>query len=243
MQAVAEYKDDLHEQIKTLEAEIADLERDLSAAEMKLNGFENQIRTQLDAEITQVNILTLLYKKLQRAKKDKRLEQKKKGKNYKEPVAGLKPQEQVHKAADLLTQLSQGQELKRLYREAMLKVHPDKFAHDKEQMARATDLTTQLIEIYKSGDLEDLVAFHEHIVTGNAMSHVPYQPEQVANPASLLQFLQKKKAELDYALEILKSSYTYQVLETYENPLSFIDELRVQFQQRILQLQKRTRKA
>ena len=87
--------------------------------------------------------LFILYKQIKKAKKAKRLEQKKRGKNYKESeglqiISSKKksiilPKEQIEK--------------KRLYREAMLHVHPDKFFKNEEQTEIATDITRQLIEI------------------------------------------------------------------------------------------------
>lgn len=228
-------------QITTLEREIAVLEKELQAAETELNAFTGQIRAQLHNQILQIRELRDLYKKHKAAKKAKRLEQKKKGKNYREPKALAQTNNGI--AGNPKPAQPNQEELKRLYKEAIRQVHPDKFATEEPEISdRATALTVQLNEIYDSGDLTEMQGFYEHIISGNAMSHVPYQPETLANPEAMLLFLQKKQHELAAALTELKTSQLFVILKTYENPLTFIPELRQQFEDQIKLLQKRTRK-
>ncbi len=51
----------------------------------------------------------------------------------------------------------------------MLHAHPDKFSLDHEKIELATEVTTQLIELYKNGELKELQDFHLHIMSGNAL--------------------------------------------------------------------------
>jgi hypothetical protein len=44
-------------------------------------------------------------------------------------------------------------------------------------------------------------------------------------------------------LQKLQANYLYHVLKTYDNPMVFIDELELQFQEKIGKLEKRTRKS
>ncbi len=106
---------------------------------------------------------------------------------------------------------------------------------------QANALTVQLNALYQSGDLQELIDFHEHILSGNAMAHIPYQPSTIADPDALRTYLRKKRDELAQQLEALKQMHLYTVLQTYAEPLTFIDELRIQFVERIQLLQKRTR--
>lgn len=226
--------------IKFLENEIAELENELQEAEARLNAFEFKIRSQLHAQIRRVQELTALYKKQKQGKKAKRQEQKKKGKHYKEPQ-GIKKAIHVKSEISLLL-TNEHKELKRLYKEAIVHVHPDKFINENEEKnQRATDLTVQLNSLYKSGNLEDLNQFHEHIISGNAMSHVAFEPASIKDATALLTFLKKKKNELVDSLKETKASYTYVVLDTYNEPMDFIGELKIQFEQRIIQLERRTR--
>jgi hypothetical protein len=227
--------------IEALETEIALLEKELLTAETELNNFTTQIRQQLQGQIIRIRELTDLYKKQKAAKKAKRLEQKKKGKNYREPKEIMSTGNGMRNAEK--PAMPDEQELKRLYKEAIRQVHPDKFANEGAEITeRANALTVQLNEFYDAGDLEELQGFYEHIISGNAMSHVPYKPETVANPEAMLVYLQKKQKELQAALTEIKTSQLFDVLKTYEDPLTFIPELRQQFEERIAVLEKRTRK-
>lgn len=230
-----------HETILTLEKEISLLEEELQDIEQVLNEFESKIRLSLQQQILRLRELNSLYKAQKAAKKARRLAQKKKGKNYKEPKGVIRTP-QPSATGPALTKPDQ-QELKRLYKEAIVLVHPDKFVLEDDSInARATDLTTQLNALYKSGKLEELSDFHEHIISGNAMSHINNQPASIADPAALLIHLKKKKAQLNMLMAEYKQSQTYTILYTYEDPYSFISELRLQFEERILVMEKRTRK-
>lgn len=227
-------------ELHALEQQIHTLETQLTEAEQMVNVFETQIRSKLYNEIRRINELTALYKQQKRDKKAKRLEQKKRGKNYKEPQGVLKTKPAGNAATTPGS--DEQQELKRLYKEAIVHVHPDKFANDGEHTSeKANALTVQLNAIYQSGDLQELKDFHEHILSGNAMAHIPYQPSTIADADALRTYLSRKRDELLQQLEALKEMHLYTVLQTYAEPLTFIDELRTQFVERILQLQKRTR--
>lgn len=229
------------ETLKDLELDVSHLETALSALEHRLNSFEALLRSKLQHEIIRIGELTALYKQHKQAKKAKRLEQKKRGKNYQEP----KDIKQITVKSTGFTPLStdQLQQLKKLYKEAIVQVHPDKFAQEGADKARrATDLTMQLNALYQQEDLEELSQFHQHILSGNAMSHVSFQPASVLNTDAMILFLMKKKKALEENISQLEQSTSFEVLSTYENPASFVDELREQFQHRIRQLEKRTRK-
>jgi hypothetical protein len=229
------------DKIRLLEDEIALLEKELKGVESDLNSFEYKIRFELRNQILRINELTVLYKKQKGDKKSKRLDQKKKGRNYKEPKELKKTNRSNSKKDE--QGFDEQQKLKRLYKEAIIHVHPDKFVNtSNDKTERANSLTVQLNDIYKRGNIEELNQFHEHIISGNAMSHVAFKPESIINPKALLAFLQNKKNEMIISIEQIKLSQTFLVLKTYSEPLKFIEELRLQFEERIAQLEKRTRK-
>ncbi len=103
-------------ELNSLELEITTLETQLTEAERIVNSFETQIRSKLHNEIRSIKELTALYKQQKRDKKAKRLEQKKRGKNYKEPQGVLKAKPAGNPATAL--DPDEQQELKRLYKEA-----------------------------------------------------------------------------------------------------------------------------
>ena len=229
------------ETIRAIESEIAALEAELGGIEARINAFETQVRVALQPQIARLRDLTTLYKRLKNEKKEKRREQKKKGKNYKEPK-GLKKTGPAKKV--LPSDERAEEELKRLYKEAVVRVHPDKFVNgDPALSERATTMTAQLNSLYDAGDLQELSALHQHILSGNAMSHVPYQPQTLADPHAMVAYLQRKRDEMMQSLHALKASEWYGIINTHPEPTAFIDTLRPQFEERIQVLTKRTRKA
>lgn len=223
-----------------LEAEIVELREALDDVEHKTNAFEALLRSHLIDKLMEERELAVLYKQQKLAKKAKRLEQKKKGKTYVEPV-GLSVQK--GQANPYITSNeADDKEKKRLYREAMLHVHPDKFSMDDEKMDRATELTTRLIEIYKTEDLASLQTYHAHLFRNAGL------PGMMASSAVNVQltvsdnYLLIQKKQLEQRLTAAKKRHTYHVLNTYKNPLSYIDELKVYYGDRITKLRKRTRK-
>ena len=221
-----------------LKAKINLLQKELNDIEQMTNAFEAILRSHLINELIEEQELTVLYKKVQLAKKERRFAQKKKGKNFNE-VDGLKV---IAKNKSKIASEDDQKEKKRLYREAMLFVHPDKFSMHDEKIDLATEVTTKLIEIYQNGNLAELQIFHTHIFSGNALMHFPENSEKISNNKED-SYLQNEVEKLEKKLQIAKTKHTYKVLTEYENPLTFIDELKEYYQDRIFKLKKRTRKA
>jgi hypothetical protein len=214
-----------------LEQEVLRLEAELQQAEATLNAFEQTVRAQLGGQIRQMRALTDVYKAQKAAKKEMRREQKRRGKNYQEPQGLLKARREEEELDS-----DDPAELKRLYREAIVQVHPDKFPAASESEGRqAAALTTHLNALYERGDLDALRDFHEHILGEQPLRHTPY----VAGNATH-NFLLRKKEQLASALDELLQSQSYQLAITPDRG-ELMDELREQFEQRIVQLKKRTR--
>lgn len=218
-----------------LKTQIQVVVQELAAVEQKTIAFENTLRSALADQLIEVQELSVLYKEQKRAKKEKRLAQKKRGKNYQTPD-GLK---QVSKPKPLVQDVVEEKERKRLYREAMLYVHPDKFSTPagENQIDLATEITSKLIDIYKSGTLDALQSFHAHIFSGASLSIDQYKVKEVAKD----DYLEKELERLRRELLIAKTRHTYEVLMEYDDPLTFIDELRIYYRDRIHKLRKRTR--
>ena len=221
-----------------LKAKINLVQQELNEIAQKINAFEAILRSHLENEIIEEQELNVLYKKLQLAKKEKRFAQKKKGKNFKE-VEGLKV---ISNNVRKTNSLEEQKEKKRLYREAMLFVHPDKFSMLEEKIDLATEVTTKLIEIYQTGDLAELQIYHTHIFSGNAMMKFSEISENNVT-AKEDSYLQNEFKKLEKLLQLAKIKHTYKVLTEYENPMTFIVELREYYLDRIYKLKKRTRKA
>ncbi len=233
----------LQDPVQILQQDIAALETELKALKSQLAPFEAEIRLRLDNEMARIRTLTELYKKLKKDKKAKRLEQKRKGKNYKEPTRLPQPVKSTE-AASALEQEEQ-KELKRLYKEAIVQFHPDKVNHkgEADKIERATAITARLNNIYKQGDLEELLHFYQFLMNGHEVKGYYVDPADTVDRNVRLAALKKKKEVIKQHIVELKNSYLYTVLTSYDNPATFIDELQLQFRARIEQLEKRTRKA
>lgn len=221
-----------------LQAEVEALRQELERSERQLSAFEAQLRALLINELIEEQELFLLYKQQKQAKKEKRLEQKKRGKRYVEPT-GIARKVRIQEAPPSETV---SKEKRRLYREAMLLVHPDKFANDPHKMELATELTSQLIAIYQKEDLAALQAYHAHLLSHSELtegiSRPASRPEGAVDPDA---YLRQQKEMLEIQLARLRERHTYHVLTTFQDPLAFVDELRLYYQDRIAKLRRRTR--
>ena len=146
----------LREQIQTFQDELEKIQKETQT-------FEALLHSHLSDLIVEEQELFILYKQIKKVKKAKRIEQKKRGKNYKE-TKGLKI---ITEKKKNVIPPEQQQEKKRLYREAILHIHPDKFSMNEKETNIATEITSRLIEIYKTESLETLQAYHTHIFKGN----------------------------------------------------------------------------
>ncbi|MEB8329839.1 hypothetical protein OO009_10775 [Flavobacteriaceae bacterium KMM 6897] len=220
-----------------LHAQLDALVLELETIQQKTINFENILRSHLENLLIEEQELTVLYKLQKAAKKKKRQHQKKRGKDYR-VVEGL---QSIGLQKTTFTDPEEQLEKKRLYREAMLFVHPDKFSMQADKLDLATAVTTKLIDIYSSGDLETLRAYHAHIFQGNELlpNHVFTQKDNILPKDN---YLQLEIDKLTKKLEAAKNRHTYKVLLEYENPMIFLEELKTYYEDRLFKLRKRTRK-
>ncbi|MCK0145169.1 hypothetical protein MWU78_05885 [Arenibacter sp. F26102] len=225
---------ELPSQVQLIQKEIDALRLEVNEIIQKTSAFENILRSKIEDELIQEQELSQLYKLQKKAKKEKRHLQKKLGKNFQEPT-GI----QTTKST-MLPEKNTNEQLqkKHLYREAMLHVHPDKFSMQKDKLDLATEITAKLIEIYQSGDLASLKAYHAHIFNGNTS----LQPlGTIQTKGSGLDYILMELKKVQEELSLAKNRHTYKVLTEYENPMTFLDELKSYYKDRLSKLKKRTR--
>jgi hypothetical protein len=227
----------LQQNSQELNAQLQALQLELDTILQKTAAFEAILQANLADEIIQEIELSALYKTQKKAKQEKRKAQKLKGKNSKPSTSLVTNQV---KRVDALN-IDDEKERKRLYREALLHVHPDKFTMNDVDSDIAHSTTSQLIEIYNSGDLSMLQAFHAHIFSGQVFAELKQTSLIKSETVSPNTFLKKKIENLSATILQAKNRITFQVLETYANPLDFILELKVFYRDRIDKLKKRTR--
>ena len=126
-----------------LQLQLELLQKEFDTIAQKIEEFKALLYSHLVDEIVEVQELTVIYKELKLAKKQQRLLQKQRGKKYVAPT-GLKV---VNSAREKVIKSEDSQEKKRLYKEAMFHVHPDKFSMQPEHTELATEVTTKLIQV------------------------------------------------------------------------------------------------
>jgi hypothetical protein len=213
------------------------LQNEYAKIEQEVHTLRTLLYSHVGDEIVEVQELTVLYKELKSAKKQQRLKQKQRGKNYVAPK-GL----QIVSKPSKVENISDSIEKKRLYREAMLHVHPDTFSMQPEQTELATEVTTKLIQVYKEGDLKALQAYHAHIFSDASLTQLTANAS-VTIHASGTSHISSEINALKIQIDELKNSSLYKILTEYENPYTFVDELKVYYKDRLVKLRKRTRKA
>jgi hypothetical protein len=221
---------DLKLKINVVKAEIEKVKNEL-------NEFEAILRNFVLDDMIEEQELAAKYRNFQKEKKNKRLAQKKKGKNYQEPK-GLKvvQNEKVQEESQ-----ESKLERKQLYRETMLRIHPDRVGNSMEDKSRATELTIKLVEIYSSGNRKELELFCAHVQSEEDKESSVLMDTKIENSATVVYF-ENELANLELNLAKLKSKHTYEVLSTYERPIDFAQELKDFYKDRIEKLKKRTRK-
>ena len=220
-----------------LQRQIVLLQVELDHVLNKTRSFEALLRSHVSDLIVESQELFILYKQIKKVKKTKRLEQKRRGKNYREPKGIVVLPRKIENTISS----DQQKEKRRLYREAILHVHPDKFHMSEKETDIATEITSKLIEIYKTGNLETLQAYHAHIFNGNTNVHLndlASKIDVVSNDSYLQQEILRLEREIDSAT----NSHLYKVITEYDDPLTFVDELKEYYEDRIFKLKKRTRK-
>ncbi len=225
---------------KKLELEISDLELELENVERELNRFQQDLRSALQVQIAQIHKLQNLYREQKKEKKEKRLMQKKKGKNYVESTKIVASKKDLVREKENLN--SEKINLKRIYKESIVKVHPDKFSNENiEKQEKANALTVELNDLYQKGDLRELENLYDHIINGNAFTPFISEKNDYNNPEAMRRYLEHKREAIKSQLSEEKSSPLYFVLQNYKEPNTYIEELRIAFADRILKLEKRTR--
>lgn len=220
-----------------LQGQIQILQQELERIQNETLAFETLLRSHLSDLIVEAQELFVLYKQIKKAKKAKRVAQKKRGKNYKESEElQILPK---HKKSVISPEHEK--EKRRLYREAMLYVHPDKFYLSEKETDTATEVTSRLIEIYKTESLETLQAYHVHIFKGNTHLMLDDTASKIAI-SSKDNYLHLEKERLEKDIDLAKNDHLYKVVTEYENPLTFVEELKGYYEDRIFKLKKRTRK-
>lgn len=226
--------------LEDLKAELLLLQNEYSQKAKQLSQFENFLREKLNSQLVTIRELEAVYKAEKRAKKDKRIQQKLKNKK-----SGTTSSFSV--AVQATAQSTAKEEIptdiKKLYREALQNIHPDKFAHNTDHAQIANEITTELIQVYQNNDFDRLKDLHELIIYGNILE-LSNQNTSVESPKKdTLESVQKEIETLQQHILVLQNSQLYLLMIENEDVQKLLETLKTQFEERIQVLLKRTRKS
>ena len=129
--------------------------------------------------------------------------------------------------ANTLTSMS------RLYRETLLKIHPDRYDNDPEKRAIVTQLTQKLIEAYKKSDFETVRSIWEMVQKGWLFVEDMLKSSDFDALSELLNRLLDKRKRLETELTNLRADTLVQAIETHADFDDFIEISREQLKKNI----------
>jgi HPt (histidine-containing phosphotransfer) domain-containing protein len=222
----------LSNQQQALEQKASALKSELDRLQREIRQWEQLVWDRLHPQIKLVQELKATIKAKKTVKKQKRLDQKRKGKNFDPNMPVPAPRKPQSKKAET------GEEIKQLFRSSLKLVHPDRQEQDNEgALATAHSLTSRLNTLYAIQDLDGLREFYETL-SQHAIQDVPRSNPGNSNRQTLLHV---EITALQKEIEACKQSYFYQVMQEKQDVETWIAELRAYFEERIPVLQKRAK--
>ena len=123
--------------------------------------------------------------------------------------------------------------MSRLYRETLLKIHPDRYDNDPEKRIIVTQLTQKLIEAYKKSDYETVRSIWEMVQKGWLFVEDMLKSSDFDALAELLNRLLDKRKRLEIELTNLRADTLVQAIETHADFDDFIEISREQLKKNI----------
>jgi flagellar biosynthesis regulator FlaF len=218
-------------QQQRLEQQASELKTELDRLQREIRQWEQLVWDRLHPEIKLVQELKATIKAKKTVKKQKRQEQKRKGKNFDPNMPVPSPPKAQSPKSEVR------EEIKQLFRSSLKLVHPDRQGQDDDDaLATAHGLTSRLNTLYAIQDLDGLREFYETL-SQHSIQEIP-DNARTNNRQTLLH---AEITTLRKEIEACKQSYFYQVMQEKHDTERWIAELRVYFEERIPVLQKRAK--
>jgi phosphatidylserine/phosphatidylglycerophosphate/cardiolipin synthase-like enzyme len=229
----------LRAKIAATQAEIASLTEEKNSLELQIQQLE------LNAA-AQTHELMLRLKEIQMkiAEKKATLTRKKQDLQHaqekqQEFFAYQQNYQQQHQQAPSPTLDSSDQELlRKLYREACMLAHPDRFADDPQKAKEAQQIMQELLAARQRNDLQTIQNILQKLKDQTAfLSDI----DSIQNPDALhtiLKRLLEQKEQLQLQIEQLKNTDSYRILLQYPDPNQYFELLKQQLQTQIKILEK-----
>lgn len=214
--------ENLKREIQRLENEIASVSQEFNETQKVLNEFSKLHSEELGGLLQKILYQSKLKAEIEAAKAaddpEKQEELEEAQKDHEEYTKSLEEsKQQTYKS---LTPQQQ-KELKKLYRQASLKCHPDRIVEELHEEAEA--FFVELNTAYKSNDLERVKEIHQQLKSGMMLSKSESITE-LKKLESTVQSLQQKLQDWDIKLDKLKAMPTYQTVSKIEDWMLYFAE-------------------
>lgn len=230
--------ENLRREIMLLELEITELEAQISELESKLNKYEAILRAslsdllleqlRLQQELAQIRAKITMKRVYEEEAKEWQA-------RYEETKSSLNEDKKV-KTEDLSS--ADFAEMKKMYREAIFAIHPDKFHDDADKYAAATEYSQQLIDAFKSSDYTKVKEIWERVKNGWIFDSDILVSDNWEVLSRYLDKQRQKHAALVIKLSELQGNEVLLASENYTNFDDYVDICRIQLQNNIEHIKK-----
>ena len=201
----------LRVQIRKIEAEISELEAEKTEVQGVIERFTLQVQQRLGYLILKrCEIETELAKR--RAELTKKRSDQEKYAEKKEEFEEQFASHEKFKDKKIAT-LSEEEEIsiKKMHREAVMIIHPDRFFDQPEMEAKANEMTAKLNEAYKNNDIEAVRQIWQSIKDGTIFGTDVSKIDDIKILEGILQTLKLKQSLLTQELNLLKQEEFYNI--------------------------------
>jgi hypothetical protein len=221
-----------------LELEIAELEGQISELEAKLYKYEAILRAHLaDLLLEQLSLQQELA--LRRAKMTMKRVYEEEAKRWQAKYEETKSSiDEAKKAEKIELDKDVAADMKRMYREAIFSIHPDKYYDDPERYARATELTQQLIDAFKSSNYQRVKEIWERVKSGWIFDTDILKSDSWEMLTEYLQRQRDKYSLLLIRLNSLLSNEILLAVETYPEFQDYVEICKLQLMNNINHIKK-----
>jgi hypothetical protein len=207
-------------ELKSLELQLNAIENEIIELERRIHEFSIQYNNILGPIILEI----LGLKKLLARNNEEEAQAGKFEEDFKE--------EYTRKKEFILPELSDDdvKVLKKAYREASLKCHPDKFVGDPEKMRKAEAIFVELSQAYKSNDIARVEAILEGLNSGVLNDNFNSTNNKSETIRISIVETNNKISSAIILLEKLKESNTYKILENNLDSAIYLEEMKLKLE-------------
>ena len=246
-QSLQVYKDPLIQalklEIKLLEYQVIALEAEKAEAEKKVFEYDRLFNEILGET---VRLYLKLKRKIKEQVKNEQPQSEEAQQEFEEAESDYteyeKSYEQTkHEAKDFieLTNPQDVARLKKMYKEAAMLCHPDKFVNEPAKQQQAEEIFKDLSDAYQKQDMQTVKAILETLKqNGLAMEETNTRTDNLQILQQALKKLQQKYDLLFNAVNTIKESQAYGIVVTKDDLSSYFTFLKNDIEREIIQLKK-----